>query len=69
MIADNPRRILQQSADKTESYISATIDLGRMRQKRNDSRNFQQRRHDLYGPLSDPLTKGTPASRKEVTHK
>ncbi|HBE70512.1 MAG TPA: hypothetical protein DDW52_20375 [Planctomycetaceae bacterium] len=61
MIADGPR-IVQRCADQTEAYISATIDLGRIRQRRASSRNFQQRRPDLYGPLAQPQIQIQPAS-------
>ncbi len=52
MIADWPARILSRSPDKTESYITATINLKKIRQIRSTSRNFQQRRPDLYGELT-----------------
>ncbi len=55
MIADHPSRIVAQAADRTESYISGTLDLKRIRQRRSHSRNFQQRRAELYEPLSDPV--------------
>ena len=55
MIGDGRTQILQRCPDKTEAYISATIDLKRIRQQRANSRNFQQRRPDLYQPLSRPL--------------
>ena len=55
MIADWPTRIAQRCPDKTEAYISATIDLKRIRQRRARSRNFQQRRPDLYDRLTVPI--------------
>jgi len=54
-IADERAQILQRSPDKTESYITATLDLNRVRQRRAFSRNFQQRRPDLYQRLTDPI--------------
>ena len=54
MIADGPVKILQRCPDKTEAYISATLDLKQIRQRRTNSRNFQQRRPDLYHDLSRP---------------
>ena len=55
MIADWPAKILQRCPDKTEAYISGVIDLKRIRQRRSHSRNFQQRRPELYDLLSEPL--------------
>ncbi|MBC8354061.1 MAG: carbon-nitrogen hydrolase family protein [Planctomycetes bacterium] len=52
MIGDWPARIIERCPDKTESYITATINLKRIRAARANSRNFQQRRPDLYGDLS-----------------
>jgi predicted amidohydrolase len=57
MIADGSNQILQRCPDMTEAYISATLDLKRVRQSRAFSRNFQQRRPDLYEDLSAPLPK------------
>lgn len=54
MIGDCSRRpafVLARCPDKQESYITATINLKRVRAIRANSRNFQQRRPDLYGPL------------------
>jgi len=58
MIADGSAHIAQRCPDRTEAYISATIDLQKIRQRRNNSRNFQQRRPDLYDTLSEPLAAG-----------
>lgn len=55
MIADERTRILQRCPDKTEAYISATLDLKRIRHRRAHSRNFQQRRPDLYDRLTQPI--------------
>jgi predicted amidohydrolase len=57
MIGDcsqRPARILARCPDKQESYISATINLKQIRQARATSRNFRQRRPDLYGTLVAP---------------
>lgn len=59
MIADNASRILQRCPDRTEGYITATLNLKRIRQQRAASRNFQQRRPDLYQPLTAPIA-GSP---------
>lgn len=64
MIGDNARTktgLLARCPDRTESYISATINLKRIRQARASSRNFQQRRPDLYGPLVAPKESLNPA--------
>jgi predicted amidohydrolase len=50
-----PARILARCPDKIESYIAATIDLKSVRRTRASSRNFQQRRPDLYKALLDPV--------------
>jgi len=55
MIGGWPARILKRCPDRTKAYISATIDLKRIRHRRSHSRNFQQRRPDLYGLLSKPI--------------
>jgi len=57
MIADQGNQIIAQAPDQSEAYISAKIDLRRVRQRRDNSRNFQQRRPDLYQPLLQPLAK------------
>lgn len=56
MIGDGRAQILKRCPDKTEAYISATINLKRIRQRRASSRNFQQRRPDLYQELITPLS-------------
>lgn len=57
MIADQGNQILAQAPDKSEAYISATLDLAKVRKRRQRSRNFQQRRPDLYKPLLHPIPK------------
>lgn len=54
MIGDGRSKILAQSPPRQESYITATINLARIRQTRASSRNFAQRRPDLYGELAKP---------------
>ncbi len=62
MIGDWPARIIASSPNKQESYISATINLKKIRQVRSTSRNFQQRRPDLYGKLAEPKSAETAAA-------
>ncbi len=50
-IAKWPTRIRARCPDEEESYISATVDLKNVRQNRATSRNFRQRRPDLYGEI------------------
>ena len=56
MIGDCAQRpaIITRCPDKTEACVSAAINLKQVRQIRATSRNFQQRRPDLYGPLVTP---------------
>lgn len=54
MIADWPTRILARCPDRKESYITGTINLKNIRRARTYSRNFQQRRPDLYGEIVKP---------------
>jgi predicted amidohydrolase len=65
MIGDNANSrtgLLAKCPDRHEAYISATINLKRIRQQRASSRNFQQRRPDLYGTLVAPKESLNPAS-------
>lgn len=39
-----------------EDYVLATINLQQVRQARENSRNLQQRRPELYGEIVKPLT-------------
>jgi N-carbamoylputrescine amidase len=50
-----PGRILRRCPEKKEAYITAKIDLKGVRRIRATSRNFRQRRPDLYGELVKPL--------------
>jgi len=70
MIADRsawPTQILAECPDKQEAYISGVINLKRIRQIRQNSRNFQQRRPDLYGTLVAPKKSLNPARVDEST--
>jgi predicted amidohydrolase len=51
MIADWPTRMVARCPDRTEAYITGTVNLEKVRKARKFSRNFQQRRPDLYGEL------------------
>jgi len=55
MIGDWPTRILAHCPEKGERYITATINLAGVRHARRHSRNFQQRRPELYGEIVKPL--------------
>ena len=48
MIADWPGTIKMSCPDTGENYISATLDMNRLRYARTHSRNAQQRRPDIY---------------------
>jgi predicted amidohydrolase len=48
-------QIIASAPDKKEAYISANIDLNKIRELRASSRNFQQRRPDLYRDLVGPI--------------
>lgn len=51
MIADWPATIQAVCPPQEEAYISAKIDLKRLRHIRKHSRNYQQRRPELYGEI------------------
>lgn len=53
MLAQYPNRIDAISRQPGEDYITAEFDLKRLRLARKNSRNFQQRRPDLYGEISE----------------
>jgi len=55
MIADWPGRILAHCPENKEDYLTATINLAGVRRARRFSRNFQQRRPDLYGEIVRPV--------------
>jgi predicted amidohydrolase len=57
MIGDWPAHILARCPEKKESYITATIDLSKIREARKFSRNFHQRRPELYDAIVHPLQK------------
>ncbi len=54
MIGDWPARIIARAPDTSEAYITGTIHLAKLRHVRTASRNFRQRRPDLYGELVEP---------------
>jgi predicted amidohydrolase len=54
MIGDWPARILAHCPEKKEDYITATINLQGLRRARKYSRNFQQRRPELYDAIVEP---------------
>ena len=51
MIGSLPAKILSSCPAGEESYIIADLDLARVRRARKFSRNFRQRRPELYGAL------------------
>ena len=58
MIGALPARILARCPEREEAYIAAEVDLASVRKARRFSRNFQQRRPDLYGTLTSKDLKG-----------
>ena len=50
-----PAEILAACTEPGEGYITATIDLGRVRAARRNSRNLRQRRPDIYGEIVRPI--------------
>lgn len=55
MIGQWPAQILAACTEPEEGYITATIDLGQVRQARQNSRNLRQRRPDAYGEIVRPI--------------
>ena len=60
MIGDGTVRILKAAPGREATYISATLNLSQLRRRRANSRNFQQRRPELYHQLTKPLGKPAP---------
>lgn len=56
MIGTWPVSILAYCGEKKQNYITAKIDFGKVRAARQSSRNFQQRRPELYGEIVNPLS-------------
>ncbi len=54
MIAQWPTEILAECPEAKEDYVTATLDLGRLRDARARSRNARQRRPEIYGNLTRP---------------
>jgi predicted amidohydrolase len=48
-------QILARAPDRQDAYIAAAIDLDQVRKLRASSRNFQQRRPDLYEEMVNPI--------------
>lgn len=67
-IAGSPARIIKRCPDKTESYITATVNLKQIRRRRAASRNFAQRRPDLYGDLVAPIRPSTKPGAPQVAN-
>ncbi|AMV40187.1 carbon-nitrogen hydrolase family protein [Planctomyces sp. SH-PL62] len=60
-----PAEILAVCKEPEEGYVIATIDLGRVRKARLNSRNLRQRRPDAYGEIVKPIaTDGPPGPGK-----
>jgi predicted amidohydrolase len=58
MIGQWPAQILTACTEPGEGYITATIDLGKVRMARQNSRNLQQRRPEAYGEIVRPVEIG-----------
>ena len=59
MIADWPMLIRSRCPDRQEAYITAAINLRAIRRARQFSRNFRQRRPELYGEIVAPIRSET----------
>lgn len=68
MIADPTQRghIIARSPDRQESFISESINLKHVRRIRANSRNFAQRRPDLYDDLVAPKSTSTAAGAPQI---
>ena len=55
MIGDLPAKILARCPDAQEAFITSEVDLAHVRKVRGSSRNFQQRRPDLYEAITQPI--------------
>jgi predicted amidohydrolase len=58
MIGQWPADILAAHTEPREGHITATIDLGKVRMARRNSRNLQQRRPEAYGEIVRPIGAG-----------
>jgi len=65
-MTDWSRLIVARTPDREEAYIIATINLKKIRSIRSTSRNFAQRRPDLYGDLVVPKAKSTVDGEPQV---
>jgi predicted amidohydrolase len=61
MIGQWPSQILAHCPDAKECYLTATLDLQRVRKARSGSRNAQQRRPELYRKIVEERTVLVPA--------
>lgn len=59
MIGQYPAQILATCPERKEGYITAVINLQRVRDTRQHSRNFQQRRPELYDEIVKPVNKSS----------
>lgn len=68
MIADGTGHghIASRAPDRREAYITGTINLQQIRRIRSVSRNFAQRRPDLYGDLVAPKSPSASAGAPQV---
>src|SRR5690606_823047 len=65
MIGQWPAEILAACTEPGEGYTTATIDLGRVRNARQNSRNLRQRRPEAYEEIVKPIgTDDQPGSTK-----
>lgn len=70
MIGNVPAEILSSCPAGEEAYITAEVDLEKVRRIRKSSRNFQQRRPDLYGAVTrEDLVSGDRAANNGKTEK
>jgi len=60
MIGQWPADIRAACTDAKEDYIIATLNLDQVRAARANSRNFRQRRPELYGEIGRPISEPGP---------
>jgi predicted amidohydrolase len=61
MIGQWPAEILAACTEPKEGYITATIDLRKVRMARQSSRNLRQRRPEAYGEIVRPIGTDDPS--------
>ena len=59
MIGQYPAQILATCPARKEGYVTAVLNLQRVRDARQHSRNLQQRRPELYGEIVYPVDKSS----------